>query len=234
MGSTAEEVASRYSVSRADQDAFAAESQRRAEAAIAAGRFRDEIVPVEVKQRKGTPAAFTTDEHPRGGTTVEKLGSLKPAFKSGGSVTAGNASGINDGASALVVASEKWARAHGKQPLVRVVSYASMGVAPAIMGDDSVTFVQEEDHLRVPVVRAQRPAVMEDDRLGVLGTPILVEDVRAVGRGDEGHVCHPLPVVPASGVGAGGVAVPGAGAAGAAIFLPIRISLIIFTPLPLL
>ncbi len=142
MGSTAEEIASRYSVSRADQDAFAAESQRRAEAAITSGRFRDEIVPVEVKQRKGTPAPFENDEHPRGGTTIEKLGSLKPAFKSGGSVTAGNASGINDGASALVVASEKWARAHGKQPLVRVVSYASMGVAPAIMGMGPVPAVQ--------------------------------------------------------------------------------------------
>jgi acetyl-CoA C-acetyltransferase len=142
MGGTAEEVASRYAVSRTDQDAFAAESQRRAEAAIAAGRFREEIVPVEVTPRKGPPTRFERDEHPRGGTTVERLGSLKPAFKSGGTVTAGNASGINDGAAALVVASEKWARAKAKQPLVRVVSYASIGVDPAIMGMGPVPAVQ--------------------------------------------------------------------------------------------
>jgi acetyl-CoA C-acetyltransferase len=142
MGSTAEEVASRYGVSRADQDAFAAESQRRAGQAIASGRFREEIVPVEVLQKKGPATRFEQDEHPRAGTTVDKLGSLKPAFKAGGSVTAGNASGINDGAAALVVASEKWARAHGKQPLVRVVSYASMGVDPAVMGMGPVPAVQ--------------------------------------------------------------------------------------------
>jgi acetyl-CoA C-acetyltransferase len=142
MGSTAEEVASRYGVSRADQDAFAAESQRRAEVAIAEGRFRHEIVPVAVREKKGLPVRFDQDEHPRGGTTVEKLGSLKPAFKSGGTVTAGNASGINDGASALIVASERWALEHGKQPLVRVVSHASIGVDPAIMGMGPVPAVR--------------------------------------------------------------------------------------------
>jgi len=142
MGSTAEEVASRYGVSRTDQDAFAAESQRRAEAAIVAGRFRDEIVPVDVTPRKGPATRFEQDEYPRRGTTVEKLGSLKAAFRSGGTVTAGNASGINDGASALVVASERWARAQARQPLVRVVSHASVGVDPAIMGIGPVPAVQ--------------------------------------------------------------------------------------------
>jgi acetyl-CoA C-acetyltransferase len=142
MGNTAEEVASRYGVSRADQDAFAVESQRRAQDAIASGRFRDEIVPVTIAQKKGAPARFDTDEHPRGGLTVEKLGSLKPAFKDGGSVTAANASGINDGAAALVVASEKWARAQGRPPLVRVLSYASMGVDPKVMGIGPVPAVQ--------------------------------------------------------------------------------------------
>ncbi len=103
MGITAEEVAARYNISRADQDAFAAESQRRAAAAIQDGRFADEIVPVDIPQKKGEPVRFQVDEYPRAGTTVDKLAALKPAFKKDGSVTAGNASGINDGAAALVV-----------------------------------------------------------------------------------------------------------------------------------
>src|SRR3989475_5192810 len=103
MGVTAEEVASRYNVSRADQDAFAAESQQRAERAIKEGRFKDEIVPVLIPQKKGDPINVVTDEYPRPGTTADTLSALKPAFKKDGSVTAGNASGINDGAAALVV-----------------------------------------------------------------------------------------------------------------------------------
>jgi acetyl-CoA C-acetyltransferase len=142
MGATAEEVATRYGVSRADQDAFAAESQRRAQEAIAARRFEEEIVPVQVPQRKGAPTSVRVDEHPRAGTTVEKLRSLKPAFAPEGSVTAGNASGINDGASALVVASERWAAVQGKRPMVRVVSYASIGVDPKVMGMGPVPAVQ--------------------------------------------------------------------------------------------
>jgi acetyl-CoA C-acetyltransferase len=134
MGITAEEVAKRYGVSRADQDAFAAESQRRAQEAIAAGRFVDEIVPVEIPQKKGEPVRFVTDEYPRAGTTVEKLAGLRPAFSKEGSVTAGNASGINDGAAALVVADEEWTRDQGLTPLVRVRSYATAGVDPAVMG----------------------------------------------------------------------------------------------------
>ena len=134
MGVTAEEVAKRYGVSRAEQDAFAAESQRRAQEAIAGGRFVDEIVPVEIPQKKGEPLRFATDEYPRAGTTVEKLAALRPAFSKEGSVTAGNASGINDGAAALVVADEQWTRARGLTPLVRVRSYATAGVEPAVMG----------------------------------------------------------------------------------------------------
>ncbi len=134
MGSTAEEVASRYSVTRADQDAFAAESQQRSEAATRDGRFHDEIVPVEISQRRGTTVRVDRDEYPRVGTTVEKLAGLKAAFREGGTVTAGNASGINDGAAALVVAAEAWAGKNGKRPLARVLSYASVGVEPMMMG----------------------------------------------------------------------------------------------------
>jgi len=134
MGITAEEVASRFNVSRGDQDAFSAESQRRAAAAIQNGSFKAEIVPVEIPQRKGDPIRVDTDEYPRPGTTAEKLGGLKAAFAKSGSVTAGNASGINDGAAALVVMSGEGAAERGMVPLARVVSYAITGVDPKIMG----------------------------------------------------------------------------------------------------
>jgi acetyl-CoA C-acetyltransferase len=134
MGITAEEVATRYHVSRADQDAFAAESQRRAEVATKEGRFKDEIVPVPVPQRKGDPAIVAIDEYPRAGTTAEKLAALKPAFKKDGTVTAGNASGINDGAAAVVVATGDKARTIGTKPLARILAYVSTGVDPKIMG----------------------------------------------------------------------------------------------------
>ncbi|HSK09979.1 MAG TPA: acetyl-CoA C-acetyltransferase [Vicinamibacterales bacterium] len=134
MGTTAETIASRYGISRADQDAFAAESQRRAVEAIEGGRFRDEIVAVETRNRKGAAARFEIDEYPRPGTTLEKLAGLKPAFDREGTVTAGNASGINDGAAALIVSSRQWAEAHGRRPIARVRSYASIGVDPAVMG----------------------------------------------------------------------------------------------------
>jgi len=143
MGITAEEVASRYNVSRADQDAFAAGSQQRAERAIKEGRFKDEIVAVRIPQRKGDPLTIDTDEYPRPGTTTEKLAGLKPAFKKEGSVTAGNASGINDGASALVVMSGDKARKVGKKPLARILSYVSTGVDPAIMGIGPVPAVRK-------------------------------------------------------------------------------------------
>jgi acetyl-CoA C-acetyltransferase len=143
MGVTAEEVAARYKVSRAEQDAFAAESQARAVRAIAEGRFKDEIVPVSIPQRKGDPVLVDTDEYPRAGTTVEKLGALKPAFKKDGTVTAGNASGINDGAAALVVTTAARARAVGTKPLARVLAYASTGVDPAVMGIGPVPAVRK-------------------------------------------------------------------------------------------
>jgi acetyl-CoA C-acetyltransferase len=143
MGMTAEEIANRYGLSRDAQDAFAAESQQRAERAIAEGRFRDEIVPVALAQRKGTPLRFDVDEYPRAGTTAEKLAGLKAAFRKDGSVTAGNASGINDGAAALVVASDEFAAEGGRTPLARILSYAIAGVEPMVMGLGPVPAVRK-------------------------------------------------------------------------------------------
>jgi acetyl-CoA C-acetyltransferase len=134
MGITAENIADKYSLTRSEQDEFSALSQQRAEAAIKAGRFQDEIVPVMVKQRKGDAIAFDTDEFPRAGTTVDALAKLRPAFKKDGSVTAGNASGINDGAASLIVMSAEKAAALGLKPLARVLGYGSAGVDPAVMG----------------------------------------------------------------------------------------------------
>jgi acetyl-CoA C-acetyltransferase len=143
MGLTAEEIASRYNVSRADQDAFAAESQTRAVRAIAEGRFKDEIVPVSIPQKKGDPLRVDTDEYPRAGTTAEKLAALKPAFKKDGSVTAGNASGINDGAAAVVVATRTKAQRIGATPIARIRSYALTGVDPMVMGIGPVLAVRK-------------------------------------------------------------------------------------------
>jgi acetyl-CoA C-acetyltransferase len=134
MGMTAEEVVARFNVSRADQDRFAAESQERAQQAIRSGAFDREIVPVDVPQRKGPPLRVARDEYPRAGTTAEKLASLRPAFAKTGTVTAGNASGINDGAAALVIGSEQKARELGRTPLARILAYATTGVDPMIMG----------------------------------------------------------------------------------------------------
>ena len=143
MGITAEHIAARFGVSREDQDAFAAESQRRAGAAVTAGLFHDEIIAVPVPQKRGDPVAFDTDEYPRSGTTTATLAALKPAFTKDGSVTAGNASGINDGAAALVVSSADRARALGRHPLARILSFATAGVDPAIMGMGPVPAVQK-------------------------------------------------------------------------------------------
>jgi acetyl-CoA C-acetyltransferase len=133
MGTTAENVAQKWQITREQQDAFAAASQQKAEAAQKAGRFRDEIVPVTVKQRKGD-VVVDTDEYPRHGTTPEILAGLRPAFSKDGTVTAGNASGINDGAAALVVMSEQEAARRGLTPLARIASWATAGVDPAVMG----------------------------------------------------------------------------------------------------
>jgi 3-oxoadipyl-CoA thiolase len=134
MGETAENIAEQWGISREDQDAFAAESQRRAAAAIASGRFQDEIVPVNIPQRKGDPIVVATDEHPRPDSTAEKLAKLGAAFKKGGSVTAGNSSGINDGASAVLLTGRRAADEMGLKPVARVVTSAVAGVGPDCMG----------------------------------------------------------------------------------------------------
>src|SRR5687768_14937867 len=134
MGETAENVAERYGVSREDQDAFALESHRRAVAAAEAGRLDDEIVTVDVPQRKGEPVTVHADEGPRPDTTLERLAKLKPIFREGGTVTAGNSSSLNDGAACLVLASEERARELGREPLTRIVATGSAGVDPAYMG----------------------------------------------------------------------------------------------------
>jgi 3-oxoadipyl-CoA thiolase len=134
MPETAENVADEYQVSRVDQDAFALRSQKRAAAAQAKGTFSEEIVAVEIKDRKGNVTRVETDEHPRADTTLEALAKLGGIVREGGSVTAGNASGVNDGAAALIVASGLAAEAYGLQPIARILGYASAGVAPRVMG----------------------------------------------------------------------------------------------------
>jgi len=137
MGNTAENVAVKWQITRAQQDEFAATSQARAEAAQKAGRFKDEIVPVKIATRKGE-VTVDTDEYPRAGTTVEVLAKLKPAFVKDGTVTAGNASGINDGAAAVVLMSAAEAQKRGLKPLARIASWASAGVDPALMGSGPI------------------------------------------------------------------------------------------------
>ena len=134
MGITAENVAEQWGITREELDQFGLESQLKSEAAIKSGRFKDEIVPVEIPQKKGDPKIFDTDEHPRFGSTIEALNKLKPAFKKDGIVTAGNASGINDAGACCVVMSAEKAAELGIKPLVKIVSYASAGVDPSIMG----------------------------------------------------------------------------------------------------
>jgi 3-oxoadipyl-CoA thiolase len=143
MGETAENVAERWQVTRDRQDAFALRSQQRAVAAIEAGVFDDQIVPVEVPQRKGDPIIVRRDEHPRADTSIEALARLKPAFRDGGSVTAGNSSGINDGASAVLVVEAARARELGLRPMARVVATAVAGVDPAVMGIGPVPAVRK-------------------------------------------------------------------------------------------
>src|SRR5215510_9689868 len=141
LGMTAEEVAKEYGVTREEQDAFALESQRRAACAIREGMFNDEIVPVEVSRGKGAPTLVSQDEHPRPDATLDRLAALKPAFASGGTVTAGNASGINDGASALLLVAGD--AAFGQTPLARIVTSAVAGVDPSVMGIGPVPAVRK-------------------------------------------------------------------------------------------
>lgn len=143
MGITAENLCDQYAISREEQDSFSARSQERATTAKEAGKFKEEIVAVEIPQRKGEPVVFDTDEYVKPGTSAEKLGKLRPAFKKEGSVTAGNASGINDGAAALVVMSKAKADELGINSIATVVSNACVGVDPAVMGSGPVRAVQK-------------------------------------------------------------------------------------------
>jgi acetyl-CoA C-acetyltransferase len=143
MGVTAENIAAKYEFSRAEQDLFAATSQQRTEAAQKAGNFDAEIIPIEIPQRKGDPIVFAQDEFPRTGTTPETLAKLKPAFKKDGTVTAGNASGINDGAAGVVVMSAARASELGLTPMARIVAFGSAGVDPAIMGTGPIPAVHK-------------------------------------------------------------------------------------------
>jgi acetyl-CoA acetyltransferase family protein len=143
LGETAECVADDWSVSRARQDAFALESQRRTAAAMAAGRFDGQLIPVTIPQRKGDPAVVSRDEHPRAETTAEGLAKLRPAFREGGTVTAGNASGINDGAAALLLVEAERGRALGLRPMARVVATAVAGVDPRVMGMGPVPAIRK-------------------------------------------------------------------------------------------
>jgi acetyl-CoA C-acetyltransferase len=139
MGTTAENIASKYNFSREAQDQFSASSQQKAEAAQKAGKFDEEIIPIEIPQRRGDPVVFAADEFPRHGTTAESLGKLRAAFSKEGTVTAGNASGINDGAAAVVVMKRSTADKLGIEPMAKIVSYASTGVDPKIMGTGPIS-----------------------------------------------------------------------------------------------
>ena len=204
MGETAENVAERYDVSREDQDAFALESHRRAVAAAEAGRFDDEIVTVDVPQPKGDPVTVHADEGPRPDTTAERLAALKPVFRQGGSVTAGNASQINDGAACVVLASEERARELGREPIARIVSTASAGVEPAVMGigpvpstrkaleraglePKDIDLVELNEAFASQVLASMRQLGFDHDRLNVnggaiaLGHPLGASGARLIG-----------------------------------------------------
>lgn len=143
MGITAENLAEKYDISREEQDAFAANSQAKAVKAIEEDRFQDEIIPLEIPQRKGDPIVFNKDEYPKPGVSSDKLGKLRPAFKKDGTVTAGNASGINDGASVTILMSKEKADELGLKPLAKIVSFSSAAVDPAIMGIGPVPAVKK-------------------------------------------------------------------------------------------
>jgi 3-oxoadipyl-CoA thiolase len=204
MGETAENVAERYGVTREDQDSFALESHRRAIAAAEAGRFDDEIVTVDVPQPKGEAVTIHADEGPRADTSLERLAALKPIFRNGGTVTAGNASQINDGAAGLVVASEERARELGREPLARIVSSASAGVDPAVMGigpvpstrkaleraglePKDIDLVELNEAFASQVLASMRELGFDHDRLNVnggaiaLGHPLGCSGARLIG-----------------------------------------------------
>jgi 3-oxoadipyl-CoA thiolase len=175
MGETAENLYDEYAISRQDQDAFAAESHRRAVAAAASGRFDDEIVPVPVPQRKGTPVMVSRDERPRADTTVESLSRLKPAFRKDGTVTAGNSSGINDGAAAVILMSAEKAAQAGLKPVARVVASAAAGVPPRVMGIGPVPATRKV--LQTASRRLGREITVEDIGLIELNEAFAVQAV---------------------------------------------------------
>ena len=189
MGVTAENLCDQYEISREEQDQFAARSQARAAEAIANGKFKDEIVPVEIPQRKGEPIIFAQDEYVKQGTTAEKLGGLRPAFKKDGSVTAGNASGINDGAAAVVIMSKQRAFELGLKPLAMIVANASTGVDPAIMGTgpvqavkkvlakanlslDDIDLIEANEAFAAQAIAVDRELAFNHDKLNVNGGAI--------------------------------------------------------------
>ena len=191
MGETAENVAERYGVSREDQDAFALESHRRAVTAAAAGRLDDEIVTVEVPQPKGDPVTVHGDEGPRPDTTLERLASLRPVFREGGSVTAGNSSQINDGAACVVVMSNEEARRQGREPLARILTSAAAGVEPGYMGigpipatrkaleraglsPSDIDLVELNEAFASQVLASMRELGFSHDRLNVNGGAIAI------------------------------------------------------------
>jgi acetyl-CoA C-acetyltransferase len=143
MGVTAENIAAKYGITREEQDKFSCDSQNKAEKSIKENRFKDEIVPVMIPQRKGDPVAFAIDEYPKFGTTLDKMSKLRPAFKKDGTVTAANASGINDGAACVLVASETAVSKRGLKPIARIASYGYAGTDPAIMGIGPVEAVRK-------------------------------------------------------------------------------------------
>lgn len=186
MAETAENVAQDYGVSRADQDAFALQSQRRAEAAIKAGRLAEEIVPVSVPQRKGDPLCVATDEHPRAGSTIDGLQKLRPIVRADGTVTAGNASGINDGACAVLLASSDAAKAQGLTPLARVVAWAAAGVEPRVMGIGPVPAAQKA--LRIAGLSIDDMAVIElNEAFAAQGLAVM----RELGLADDAEHVNP-------------------------------------------
>jgi 3-oxoadipyl-CoA thiolase len=204
MGETAENVAERYGVSREDQDAFALDSHRRAIAAAEAGRFDDEIVTIDVVQPKGDPVTIHSDEGPRPDTTLERLAGLRPIFRDGGTVTPGNASQINDGAACVVVTSKECAQELGREPLARIVTSASAGVDPAVMGigpvpstlralgragleATDVDLIELNEAFASQVLASMRELGFEHDRLNVnggaiaLGHPLGCSGARLIG-----------------------------------------------------
>jgi acetyl-CoA C-acetyltransferase len=189
MGETAENLARRYEISRAEQDAYALRSQQRAEAAIEGGRFREEILPLEIKGRKGDATQFARDEHFRAGTTVEALSKLAPVFSKDGTVTAGNSSGITDGAAALVLMSEETLTESGAEAEARLVDYEIVGVAPEIMGIgpvpavrallarqrlklDAIDLIELNEAFAAQVIACDRELAFDAERLNVNGGAI--------------------------------------------------------------